>query len=165
MKHSILDRPRVPEFGTLRLTCQPVLVEDAHFYGELFSRPEIQEFCTGPKDTKADVAHWARHGFGRWCLRHAGERVGVGGLTVKTGFAGLKLSYHLLPEFWGQGLASEFVRASLDFAQTDLDSDEVYGLVAPGNIASIRVLEKAGFRDAGLHMGENGPLRELRAAL
>jgi len=46
---------------------------------------------------------------------------------------------------WGQGLASELVQASLDFAR-----ERGVGLVSafarPENLASCRVLEKAGFR-------------------
>ena len=168
------DHLRSPSFGTLRLNCRPVLVEDGAFYADLFSRPETVAHRPSAAPLSAeetskqlgrDIAHWERHGFGRWSLSHAGQVVGLGGLTVKPGLAGLNLSYHLLPEMWGQGLASEFVRAALDYARDVLGSDEVYGLVRPSNIASIRVMEKAGFHDAGLHQIGDGPMRELRLAL
>ncbi|MEM9318537.1 MAG: GNAT family N-acetyltransferase [Pseudomonadota bacterium] len=174
MQISASDRLRSPVFSTLRLTCRPVTGNDDGFYADLFGRPET--IAHKPSETPItaeaaaraldrDIAHWERQGFGRWHLSHAGQAVGLGGLTVKDGLAGLNLSYHLLPEMWGQGLASEFVRAAIDFAGDELGSDEVYGLVRPTNIASIRVLEKAGFRDAGLHMMAGGPMRELRRAL
>ncbi|MEM1273793.1 MAG: GNAT family N-acetyltransferase [Pseudomonadota bacterium] len=174
MKHSAPDRLRSSTFGTLRLNCHPVRSEDGGFYADLFGRPETVAHRPGAQPVTpeaagraldTDMAHWQRHGFGRWSLVHAGQPVGLGGLTVKDGFLGLNLSYHLLPEMWGQGLASEFVRAAVDFARDDLGSDEVYGLVRPSNIASIRVMEKAGFRDAGLHSIGGGPMRELRLAL
>lgn len=174
MRQSLAERPRIAEFSTFRLTCRPVDDSDLAFCMDLFSRPEVLAHRPNPAapmidDTRAhlarDGAHWRRHGFGRWMLGHAGQQVGLGGLTVKEGFCGLNLSYHLIPEMWGQGLASEFVRSTVDYAAEQLASDELYGLVRPSNIASIRVLEKAGFRDAGLHSIAGGPMRELRIAL
>ena len=174
MRQSLADRTRTPDFGTLRLSCRPVETQDGAFYGEIFGNPEIAAGHAGdvlddPARIQAkltrDIAHWNRQGFGRWLLLHAGQPVGLGGLAVKDGFAGLKLAYHFLPEMWGQGLASEFVRSAVDYAGDALGSEEVFGLVRPSNIASIRVLEKAGFRDAGLHSMHGGPMRELRMAL
>ena len=46
--------------------------------------------------------------------------------------------------FWGQGLATEAARESVRFGFEDLDLEEIVGIVHPDNIASQRVLEKAG---------------------
>lgn len=174
MRLSTADPQNFQEFGTLRINCQPVRLDDVSFYKLLFSFPEISAFRPGgaahsdaeiAQKLDRHIAHWQRHGFGQWMLSHAGQMIGIGGLSVRGGFSGLKLSYHLLPEMWGQGLASEFVRASLDYARDSLGSEEVFGLVRPTNIASIRVLEKAEFRDSGLLDLDGGPMRELRRAL
>ena len=45
---------------------------------------------------------------------------------------------------WGQGLASELVPALIDLAQGPAGFDRVYAVVHPDNVASIRVLERAG---------------------
>ncbi|MBF9032307.1 GNAT family N-acetyltransferase [Rhodobacterales bacterium HKCCE3408] len=166
-------RPQ-PRFGTHRLSCRPVAGCDGAFYSWLFGLPETVAHrpdktplapSVAERQLQRDIEHWTEHGFGRWALSHAGQVVGLGGLTVKPGFDGLNLSYHLLPEMWGQGLASEFVRAAIDHARDELDAGELYGLVRPTNIASIRVMEKAGFRDHGLHRVHGGPMRELRLVL
>lgn len=171
---AVIQPNSLPVFRTLRLTCRPVLTDDVDFYATLFGLPEIVAHRPDPTpvswdmaaETLADdIAHWEAHGFGRWALSHAGQTIGLGGLTRKGGFAGLNLSYHLLPEVWGQGLASEFVRGAVDHAWDALRETSVYGLVRPANIASIRVLEKAGFRDAGLHDWGGAPMRELRLRL
>ena len=165
MKHSIADRDGIPVFGTLRLSCRPVETRDADFYRTLFGATDALTPDEAEAKLAKDIAHWRRQGFGRWLLSHAGHPIGFGALSVEDGFAGLKLSFHFVPEMWGQGLASEFVRGALDLARDGLGSEEVFGLVRPENIASIRVLEKAGFRDAGLHSLKGGPMRELRLAL
>ena len=152
-------------FGTLRLNCRPVETQDAPFYCQLFGATDALTPEQANAKLAKDIAHWRRQGFGRWLLSHAGQSVGFGSLSVEDGFAGLKLSFHFVAEMWGQGLASEFVRGALDLARDELGSEEVFGLVRPANIASIRVLEKAGFHDAGLHSMQGGPMRELRLAL
>jgi RimJ/RimL family protein N-acetyltransferase len=69
-------------------------------------------------------------------------------------FEGLNLSYHLHPDSWGRGYATELVRQVLDFAFDDLHVERVIGLVRPVNVASRNVLEKCGFsleREVMLH--------------
>jgi RimJ/RimL family protein N-acetyltransferase len=50
---------------------------------------------------------------------------------------------------WGRGYATEAAGACLDAAFAGLRLDEVIAIVAPGNAASVRVLEKIGMRPAG----------------
>ncbi|WJY21441.1 GNAT family N-acetyltransferase [Fontisubflavum oceani] len=163
-----------PIFRTARLTCRPVEASDAPFYADLFSRQELVAYRPDPTPFDAarsatrlgeDLAHWKQHGFGRWALVHAGRTVGLGGLSLKFQYRGINLSYHLLPDLWGQGLASEFVRGALDYAALSLKAQEVYGLVRPANTASTRVLEKAGFIHAAEHMVSGAPMTELRLKL
>ena len=169
-----LIKDTLPEFRTLRLNCRPVQPSDTPFYVDLFSRQELVAHRPDPTPFDAaqsatslgeDIAHWHRHGFGRWALIHAGRVVGLGGLTLKFQHRGLNLSYHLLPDLWGQGLASEFVRGALDYARDTLKAETVYGLVRPSNTASIRVLTKAGFAYQGAHISGGAPIDELRLEL
>jgi RimJ/RimL family protein N-acetyltransferase len=50
-----------------------------------------------------------------------------------------------VPERWRQGLATELARAAVEVAFDDLDLDEIVAFTLPDNIASRRVMEKAGF--------------------
>src|SRR3954467_6028820 len=67
-----------------------------------------------------NLAHWARHGFGLWTFRTRsdGRYVGRGGLRHVTlgGVPEIEISYALMAEFWGRGLASEMAAAFLDVA-------------------------------------------------
>jgi RimJ/RimL family protein N-acetyltransferase len=56
-----------------------------------------------------------------------------------------ELGYRFLPEFWGNGLATEAGRASIDFARSVLGLKRLVALVHPENAASARVLGKLGF--------------------
>ena len=96
----------------------------------------------------ADIAHWERHGFGPWLLRDrdSGEMVGRGGLkhTMVTGLVEVEVGWTILPARWGEGLATELARKSVRTAFDELGLDEVIAYTAPDNVASWRVMEKAG---------------------
>lgn len=67
-----------------------------------------------------------------------------------------ELLYALLPGFWGRGYATEAARALLAFARAQAGFGRVLSAVDAPNAASIRVLEKLGFRARGSVPGEFG---------
>jgi RimJ/RimL family protein N-acetyltransferase len=95
------------------------------------------------------MAHWEHHGFGMWALfdRATKEFVGRGGLqyTDVLGTRSVEVGWAIVPERWGQGLATELARTSVDVGFSDLGLDEMIAFTLPDNIASRRVMEKAGF--------------------
>lgn len=76
-------------------------------------------------------------------VEHAGELVGHVGLSASRG--SVEIGYAIEDRMQGRGFASEAVRALADVALTTLGLPEVLGIVAAENLASCRVLEKAGF--------------------
>ena len=108
-----------------------------------------------------DLDHWARHGFGRWVALHHGAPVGLCGLTHRSGYPGLNISYHLTPAAWGRGWATALAARLVDLAETGRLAPYIHALVRPANPASIRVLDKLGFRDLGRvqHKGADSLLR------
>ncbi len=56
-----------------------------------------------------------------------------------------ELSYLLLPEWWGQGLATESVRAVLDHAH-GCGAERIVAETQVANAASIRLLTRLGMR-------------------
>lgn len=88
-------------------------------------------------------------GFAPWTvvLRAAARIIGWGGLNIDPfdpGW-GVEVAYFFDPTCWGQGYATELVRASIEhgFAQPGLP--EIGAFAHPQKAASIRVLEKCGF--------------------
>jgi [ribosomal protein S5]-alanine N-acetyltransferase len=108
---------------------------------------------------RTKIEHWDRHGFGLWLLRDrtTGEMVGRGGLqhTYVGGQSEVEVGWAIVPERWGQGLATELALLSVEVAFDDLGLAEIVAFTQPPNIASRRVMEKAGFayeRDV-VHVG------------
>ncbi|CAH0139913.1 GNAT family N-acetyltransferase [Chryseobacterium sp. WG14] len=98
--------------------------------------------------------HWEKHNFGGWTIveKHNPENsIGFGGLSYKLygEEEKLNLGYRFAPEAWGKGYATEFTKKAIDFGCNDMNKEEIFGIVRPDNIASIKVLEKAGMIQIG----------------
>ena len=92
-------------------------------------------------------SNYARRGYGMFALvcRATGAVVGFCGLVHPSDQATPELKYALAREFWGRGLATEGAAALLAEAGT-FGLNRVIATVAPDNLASQRVLVKAGMR-------------------
>lgn len=55
-----------------------------------------------------------------------------------------EISYMLKSEHWGKGLATEIARRLIEFGFDDLDLPEVFAPIDEENLASVKVVEKAG---------------------
>jgi ribosomal-protein-alanine N-acetyltransferase len=153
-------KPLAPtELDTPRMRGEPLGPEHAAEMADLTLDPRVYRTLwpwSGPP-TEAHVRasltdkrdHWRRHGFGLWLLRDraTGERVGRGGLqyTDAIGAHAVEAAWAIVPERWGQGLATELAQASVRVAFESLRLDEIIAITLPANLASRRVMEKAGF--------------------
>ena len=137
-----------------------VMVHDPRVYRTLCSWPRPPTAADARAGLDREIDHWERHGFGLWLLRDRDTRelVGRGGLQY-TGAAGepaVEVAWAIVPERWGQGLATELARAALEVAFDRLGLEQVIPVTLPDNLASRRVMEKTGFvyerdfRHAGL---------------
>ncbi|KAL7784322.1 acetyltransferase domain-containing protein [Trichoderma ceciliae] len=100
------------------------------------------------------------------CLKETGEMIGIGGChKLFSIFGWPAIGYMFRKEFWGQGLATEFVQAWLDMwcklpraeAEFEVDQrslrdgdgaealEQVTAFTVLDNVGSQRVLEKSGF--------------------
>ncbi len=85
------------------------------------------------------------------CLTSSLELIGHVGLSPLAGE--VEVGYAIEDEHQGKGLASEAVRATVNWALPRFGLPRVLGIVAVDNLASCRVLENAGFVLASEAMG------------
>ncbi|MEW4336993.1 GNAT family N-acetyltransferase [Chromobacterium vaccinii] len=104
--------------------------------------------------TRADCRRWlettrrnyAARGYGMFAVvsRGDGATLGFCGLVHPGGKAEPELKYAFLPAHWGRGLASETAAAMIEHAATEWGLRHIIATVAEENLASQRVLCKAG---------------------
>jgi RimJ/RimL family protein N-acetyltransferase len=108
--------------------------------------------------TRADAEAWIRQtsGLNRqtvFAITVAGKAVGGIGLHPGTDVhrRTAAIGYWLGEEYWGRGIATEALRAVTDYAFAKFDFARLEAFVFEWNLASARVLEKAGYtREARL---------------
>ncbi|WP_171044281.1 GNAT family N-acetyltransferase [Pseudoalteromonas citrea] len=94
---------------------------------------------------------YALYGYGRWAV--------LDNTTHKViGFCGLKyipevglpdIGYRFLPQYWGNGYATESALACTAYCKSELGVSQFFGDVIADNKASIRVLQKLGLKFSG----------------
>ncbi len=92
------------------------------------------------------LEHWQTHGYGWWAVAWPadGRLLGWCGFQYLPDTAEVEVGYLLAHAVWGQGLATEAATAAVDFGFTHFPLAEIIGITHPANLASQRVLEKAG---------------------
>ncbi len=96
---------------------------------------------------------------GGWVMLQAGEAVGMIGPKGLL-WGAVEIGYGLRPRSWRQGLATEAVKAVSAWLLTLEQVRRVTAETAVSNVASARVLEKAGFVETGRGFSEeDGELR------
>lgn len=106
--------------------------------GSLVSREWVQS------EIAASTERFGESGSGLWAVRLK-EQLPIIGFTGFREFfepPQLQLLYGLLPEYWGQGLATEAAAAVCDHAFQTLHLPEIQAAIDTANAASRRVLKR-----------------------
>ena len=151
---------------TERLILRPFEASDAEAAFGWFGNPTVMRFTPmGPdksiEETKAKLTffmdHQKAHGFSKWLILDRTSEVAIGdsGLLVLKGYGWIDLGFRFAQPYWGRGLATEAAAAWVHAAFDQFRLTRLGAFVHPKNHASIRVLEKVGFREdrRGVVMG------------
>jgi ribosomal-protein-alanine N-acetyltransferase len=151
----------IPELITGRLRLRAPVPRDAASLLAVLGDPEVTRYHNVP--TLATLAearallerlgerHAARETI-RWAIELAepGEMIGtVGLLRFDFEHRRAEVGYEIGRRWWGQGLAPEAAAAVIRYGFTALGLHRIEAGVLPGNDASVRVLQKLGFREEG----------------
>jgi ribosomal-protein-alanine N-acetyltransferase len=152
----VLLMKTIEEIETTRLGGLRIQPEDLKLMCQMHQNPQVMATLGGLRSDQesqemhaAHLERWHRDGYGPWTwrLKADGEYVGGGGLkkTVVEAVEETEVGYALMPEFWGQGIATEIASASVNVAFKRLNFTEVVAFTLPDTLASRRVMEKCGF--------------------
>lgn len=142
---------------TRRLLLRPFELADTEVAHGWFGDPLVMKYTpagvvSGVDKTRERLAeyraHQAAHGFSKWLIadRASGEPIGDAGLLQLPELGWVDLGFRLSRSYWGRGLATEAASAWVSAAFGTLGLARLGAFVHPENAASIRVLEKLGFR-------------------
>jgi RimJ/RimL family protein N-acetyltransferase len=152
---------------TERLVLRKPEPADIDGYAAMWSDPEVVRFLGGrtlsreevPQGIERMLKQWDRHGVGLFSVLRKGDERLVG----RVGYLlwdpkrwvnamhedlddplELEIGWVIASAFWNQGYATEAAAACRERAFDELRRDRVISLIAPENVASIRVAEKIG---------------------
>jgi RimJ/RimL family protein N-acetyltransferase len=129
----------------------------------MWGDPEVTRFIGGKPATPEDVwarllryvGHWQLMDYGFWTVREKA----TGRFVGEVGFADFRremqpslgdtpeMGWVLSPSAHGKGYATEAVGAALAWADVRFDGGRTACIINGGNTASLRVAEKAGYRE------------------
>ncbi len=143
--------------GRLRLRPWTDSPDDLARLADLYGRDEVTRWLGGAPSVSVEelVTRWATvHArdarFGCWAIEVPGRCV-AGTVLFKPlpdGVGEVEVGWHLHPDSWGRGYATEAARAVIRRG-FEAGLPEVYAVVRPGNEASVAVCRRLGMTPLG----------------
>lgn len=153
---------RGPELETRRLILRRWRKDDLLPLAALNGDPEVMEFLPTTLDQSESARLMARfeylfkdHGYGVWAVEVAWAKAVIGfcGLAPVEFDASftpaVEVGWRLARKHWGNGYATESARATLEFAFTEAELDEVVSFTVVDNERSWKVMESIGMTRDG----------------
>jgi len=166
-----------------RLVLRPWTLDDADEAFEIYGRHEVARWLSPAMGPVPDVGamgmvlhHWivederAVAPTGRWAIELQEQKRVIGGvalLYLPPGGEDLEISWHLAPDVWGHGYASEAGHAVAHEALQHHHVEEVFGVVRPENERAAATAQRIGMEWAGeteKYYGQLLQVYRLRAA-
>lgn len=160
-------------FETERLIVRPWSVSEAARCFEIYSDPRVTEFLGGGPSLSLEeqaerirginLRYADRPEFGLCAIveKKSQHIVGSSLLKLLPESSLFEVGWHLAPEFWGNGYATESGRGAIDFAFHEMQLPAVYAVVNPKNTRSLRVCDRLGMTGLGITTAFYGQSLEL----
>src|SRR5215475_10231800 len=155
-------RPVHPVLGTERLIARPWTTSDADLEAahDIYSRHEVARWLGAPtefEEIRIRVQRWAAPtddpSYGVWAVEQRSEPGRpIGSVLLRPlppAHEDVEIAWHLHPDHWGKGYATEIGRAAAERA-FETGIDEVFAIVRPGNHRSTAVARRLGMEYVGI---------------
>jgi RimJ/RimL family protein N-acetyltransferase len=146
------------QLETERLILRRLTLDDARFMLGIWNDPAFirnvgdrgirtEEQAVAALQTGA-LSLYAEYGYGPYVMvrRSDGTEIGICGLFKRENLADPDIGFGVLPEYCGQGYASEAAFEVLAHTRDVLGIDNLAAIVSPENAPSIALIEKLGLR-------------------
>ena len=148
---------------TEQLRMVPVTLENAEALWRVLQQPGLREFqdlpdvelaqfrrMVGARPTTMEEGAWGRF---EWLIYLEGTVEAVGWASLRVGervASSAEIGYSVIERYRGRGIATECVRSIVNEAFARLHVRKVRAYCVPANVASRRVLARAGFEEDGV---------------
>jgi len=152
----------ITEIETIRLYLRRWREEDLDTYARTCVDPEVMRhfpYVLVREESETQVGrfvrHWEERGFGLWAVEEkaSGAFIGRIGLLYHEdwiqGEHKTEVGWLIERSHWGKGLATEGALASVHHGFETLGLERIISIALPQNVASRRVMEKAGLTFRG----------------
>jgi RimJ/RimL family protein N-acetyltransferase len=133
---------------------RPLSVADAESMYSLNLDPEVLKYTGDKPFGSLEAAHdfltsydqYEKYGTGRFAVieKTSSKFIGWCGLNYSTKKNEYDLGFRFFRQYWNQGFATETAKKCIDYGFDHLGLSGIIGRARKENLASIRVLEKAG---------------------
>jgi RimJ/RimL family protein N-acetyltransferase/ubiquinone/menaquinone biosynthesis C-methylase UbiE len=139
-------------------TMRPLQFADLEPLAAIWADPQVTQFLpsqgvpiTGEqteKSLQSFVEHWQQRGYGIWAIAEnsSSQMIGYCGLRYLEELGEVEVLYGLSQSYWGRGIATQAVQAAVSFGFNIARLKKLIAMALPENLASRRVIEKAGFQ-------------------
>lgn len=141
---------------TSRLILRHIAIQDATFILALLNDSSFLQYV-GDKQVRniesaqnyileGPVASYQIYGYGLYLVEliETREPIGICGVIKRDFLDHAELGFALMPGYRGNGYAFESALATVDFARDKLRLTQIIAITDPGNVNSIKLLEKLG---------------------
>ena len=143
----------LPTFKTVRLTLRPLNLADAPALHAWLSDPVVMRYwSTLPHTALQQTEAWVQGSLDAMAKGEAQDFAVLfeGRVIGRVAFwQGDEIGFLFDPAVWGKGFAGEALRAIAAYGFDVLGFDQIRADVDPDNAASLRVLERVGFKRTG----------------
>lgn len=146
-------------------TMRPLQLADLDALSAIWADPEVTHFLPSrgvpiprentEKSLQSFIEHWQQRGYGIWAIVENGssQMVGYCGLRYLNEMNEVEVLYGLAKPYWGRGIATQAAKATVAYGFNVANLDKLIAMALPNNLASRRVIEKAGLQyEKSIHM-------------
>jgi ribosomal-protein-alanine N-acetyltransferase len=140
------------EIRTERLLLRRPTMDDLDAMFEIMSNPTAMRYWSTLPHSDRDVTRpWLEQMISRTAAGGEDFLIEYGGHVIGDVGAGRLPDFGFIihPDFWGRGFASEASAAFIEHAFRNTAATELLADVDPRNTASLRVLDRLGFKETG----------------
>ena len=139
-------------------TMRPLQASNLDALAEIWSDPEVTRFLPSrgipisrektEKSLTSFLKHWQQRGYGIWAIIEncSSPMIGYCGLRYLDELDEVEILYGLAKTYWQRGITTKAAKATISYGFNVASLDKIIALALPENLASRRVIEKAGLQ-------------------